>query len=317
MTESLHLLDQVRERDLDLALLSAVYSSEPFRCFLLEKIADYKDVHSVIRTRVSEVTVSGESDLLIVLDLNGVDQLAIMIENKIDAAFQPTQAERYKLRGEDGRVARHWTTFKTCLCAAGVREGEWDSHISLEEICEWASHSEDSHHAFLRAICAQAIAKRESRFRETSPEATDFWRLYLTFATELLPNLNIGRLPAMVGRESPWPRFGTNVLPDDMLLEHKPLHARVDLTFSKCSLEKLREYIPHTLPIDVKMVKAGQSAALRIAVPRIDHFQPFAEQDECVLSVLAAVERMLALGKEIAARRQNQPVAVPWPGGAP
>jgi hypothetical protein len=47
--------------------------------------------------------------------------------------------------------------------------------------------------------------------------------------------------------------------------------------------------LPATLPIDVKSAKTGQSAALRIAVPRVDHLRPFNEQEDEVLSVFAAV----------------------------
>ena len=38
-----------------------------------------------------------------------------------------------------------------------------------------------------------------------------------------------------------------------------------------------------------------------IAVPRVDHLRPFHEQQEKVLSAFAAVERLLAIGRQIAA----------------
>jgi hypothetical protein len=86
-----------------------------------------------------------------------------------------------------------------------------------------------------------------------------------------------------------------------VFLEHKPQQGRVDLTFAKSTLEALRRRLPATLPIDVKSAKTGQSAAFRIAVPRVDHLRPFNEQVDEVLSVFVAVERLLAVGRQIIA----------------
>lgn len=89
-----------------------------------------------------------------------------------------------------------------------------------------------------------------------------------------------------------------------MWLEHKPQQRRVDLTFSKVSLEALNERMSVTLPFHIKPAKAGGSAALRIAVPRINHLRPFDEQQEEVLSVFAALERLLAVGRAIISSRE-------------
>ncbi len=84
-----------------------------------------------------------------------------------------------------------------------------------------------------------------------------------------------------------------------MLLEHKPQPSRVDLTFEKRSVEWLRAATQGWLPPGVQVVRAGQSAALRLAVPRVDHLRPFAEQEEKVLEVFGAIERLHALGRSL------------------
>jgi hypothetical protein len=84
-----------------------------------------------------------------------------------------------------------------------------------------------------------------------------------------------------------------------MLLEHKPDKGRVDLTFNKYTPDALKRRVPN-LPLGVRLEIAGQSTALRIAVPLVDHLQPFSKQEDEVLSALAAVERLLALGRQIA-----------------
>ena len=164
-----------------------------------------------------------------------------------------------------------------------------------------ARHSNERYDAFLAAICEEAVAKRDARMFEKSPEATAFWQAYRLLASQLLPEIDITRLPPSIGLASPWPRFGVAVLPDNVLLEHKPQQGRVDLTFAKFTLEALMQRLPATLPFNVKSARAGQSAALRIAVPPVDHLLPFNEQDDKVLSVFVAVERLLTVGRQIVA----------------
>jgi hypothetical protein len=230
-----------------------------------------------------------------------------MIEDKINAPFQPEQANRYKQRGEQGIQDGQWNRFTTCLCAPkGYLAGatpmeEWSAYISLESISEWARQSNERYDAFVAAICEEAVAKGDARMREKSPEATAFWQAYRLLASHLLPEVDITRLSPLVSLASPWPRFGVGALPDNVFLEHKPQQGRVDLTFDKSTLEALRQRLPATLPFDVKSAKAGQSAALRIAVPRVVHLRPFNEQEDKVLSVFAAVERLLAIGRQIVA----------------
>jgi hypothetical protein len=307
LTETSRLLDHVRERDLDLVLVGALFASEPFRAFMLKSAIGWTKRHSLVRTCVSETADAGESDVLLVVDLEDADRLALMIEDKINAPFQPEQANRYKQRGEQGIQDGQWNRFTTCLCAPkGYLAGatpmeEWSAYISLESISEWARQSNERYDAFVAAICEEAVAKGDARMREKSPEATAFWQAYRLLASHLLPEVDITRLSPLVSLASPWPRFGVGALPDNVFLEHKPQQGRVDLTFDKSTLEALRQRLPATLPFDVKSAKAGQSAALRIAVPRVDHLRPFNEQEDKVLSVFAAVERLLAIGRQIVA----------------
>jgi hypothetical protein len=246
---STRLLDQVVERDVDLILLSALFVSEAFRAFVLEAVMGWTKSHHLIRARVSETGDAGETDVLLLVDLDDGDRIAVMIEDKISAIFQPAQADRYRQRGNQGLQDGQWTKFATCLCApesylvAARAAKEWDAYISLEAIRDWASRSHDRFHEFLGAICGEAIAKREARLREISAEATEFWQAYRQLARELLPDIGISRLPAAVSAASPWPRFGASTLPPDMLLEHKPQQGRVDLTLSKVPLEALREFV--------------------------------------------------------------------------
>src|SRR5262249_16866906 len=155
----------------------------------------------------------------------------------------------------------------------------WSAYISLESISEWAKKSNNHYDAYVGLICQEAVAKRDAGVLEKSPVATAFWQAYRQFASEWLPNVDITRLGLQCGVTSPWPRFGAAVLPSDIWLEHKPQHGRVDLTFSRYTPDALKPRLPN-LPLGVRLEIAGQSTALRIAVPLVDHLRPFSEQKD-------------------------------------
>ena len=306
MAEAPRLLDQVRERDLDLVLLSALFVSESFREFMIHSIIGWTGGHSFVKARVSEMADAGETDVLLVVDLDSADRLGMMIEDKIGAHFQPVQADRYRQRGKQGVRDGQWHRFATCLCApegylaVARAANEWDAYVSFESISAWAGRSDDRLLAFVGAICGQAIAKREDRLREVSPEATAFWRAYRQLAADLLPEVGVTRLASSISAASPWPRFGASSLPANMFVEHKPQQGRVDLTFDKMSLGILKLRLPAALPFDIRPMKTSGSAALRIAVPRIDHLRSFDVQQDEVLAAFAAVERLLTIGLRMA-----------------
>jgi len=72
--------DQIRERDLDLVLLAALFISEPFRAFVLKCATGWNKGHSLVQARVSETADAGETDLLLVVDLDDADRLARIMQ---------------------------------------------------------------------------------------------------------------------------------------------------------------------------------------------------------------------------------------------
>ncbi len=301
------LFDRVYERDLDILLAAHLTASEAFRALVMQHALGEAVPHTVLGCQVSASTDAGETDLLLVVRLNTGkgDRLALMLEEKIDAAFQPEQASRYRQRGEQGVLDGGWDAYCTCLVAPAayiarvLQQDEWDGYLALEEIMAWARAVSGPHELVLAQVCAQAVAKHADGTSKISPEATAFWQAYCKAAKELLPELKITRMPPVVSRASPWPRFGVVSLPIGVLLEHKPQQGRVDLTVERQSAERLRMATYDKLPLGVLVAPAGQSAALRLAVPRVDHLRPFAEQEAEVLAAFAAVETLYALGRSL------------------
>jgi hypothetical protein len=89
-------LSGVTERDMDLMLIEELASSSFFLHWFLRKVGAtgkgrFKSIGHSVRTS------SGETDIELEV-VQGADSVKILIENKVDARFQPRQAQRYKSR---------------------------------------------------------------------------------------------------------------------------------------------------------------------------------------------------------------------------
>ena len=291
----------MHERDLDVLLATHLTASETFRALLMRHALGEAPPHTVLSCQVSVSTDAGETDLLLVvrLDTENGRRIALMLEDKIGAAFQPEQADRYRQRGEQGILDGAWDAYRTCLVAPAAyiakvsKQDGWNGLLALEKVAAWARAAGGPHDAVLARVCDDAVAKQAKASSEISPEATAFWQAYREAAAKLLPELTITRLPVIVSRASPWPRFGVGALPEALLLEHKPQQGRVDLTISAQSVERLQAVTLAWLPLGVHVTRAGGSAALRLAVPRVDHLRSFAEQEGEILAAFAAVEKLV------------------------
>ena len=130
-------IDSVTEREFDLLLLILLHTSPAFRTFLVSKIVGV-DRFEFLGAWRGVYGNLGESDLLVLLRDTNSCLDALMIEDKIDASFQPNQAGRYRHRGEQGRVLEQWERFVTCVCApkAYAEPVGWDAILTYEEIAE-------------------------------------------------------------------------------------------------------------------------------------------------------------------------------------
>lgn len=91
----------VRELHIDLLFLEEFYSSEDFReWFIKNTVGIHSNVKKLLRTDHSVFELERESDLEITFEgPNG--ELLFLIENKINAQFQPNQTEDYTNRGNE------------------------------------------------------------------------------------------------------------------------------------------------------------------------------------------------------------------------
>ena len=95
----------------------------------------------------------------------------------------------------------------------------------------------------------------------------------------------------MVGRPPPWPRFASALCPKACCWRIS--HRRVEWTCPDRPVGRAATGgNPGVVTPGVHVARAGGSAALRLAVPRVDHLRPFAEQEGEVLAAFAAVESL-------------------------
>ncbi|WP_248516327.1 PD-(D/E)XK nuclease family protein [Salinarchaeum laminariae] len=111
-------IEAVGEREIDFTVAQLLSTSPQFRRWFVEQVvpdAHFGEFIGVITH--AHYAGEGESDIEFGFLTQAGDRHVVLIENKINAAKQPDQIERYYNRGEI-RVERHeWDSFSVCLLA--------------------------------------------------------------------------------------------------------------------------------------------------------------------------------------------------------
>jgi len=293
-------IDGVTEREIDLLLLLALHASPGFRAFFAAKTAGPGDFEFLGAWRGVYDNL-GECDLLMLIrDAKG-RRVAIMVEDKIDARFQPGQANRYRQRGERGRALERWDRYLTCLCtpkeyAEPIGNGDaWDAILTYEEIETSLAAQEDAFAPFVRGALRQATHKQRSGGFVAHHLASAFWAQYRRLQREEFPDLKMNALSEVQPENDPWPRFAAGMLPPRVKLEHKPWKGCVDLTFQEMKFEDLWSRLDGLLPRDFEVCRTAPSAAVRATVPPLNAIESFDPQIEAVRMAFRAADALLRL----------------------
>jgi hypothetical protein len=248
----------------------------------------------------------GETDIVLEIRTESGERLAILIEDKIDASFQPRQAERCRVRGEMGRTRGNWDRFLTCLCApkryALPHVGDWDRVLFLEDVADMLATHDEPFAAFLSSALRQAVDKHDRGGFVPNLQATAFWKRYADLYQLEFRDLRMSAPPVVCSANDPWPRFLATILPPDVKLEHKAWNCHVDLTFQRRGVGELAERFGEVLPQDLELCSVRPSAAVRAIVPRLVATQPFDSQVEAVRASFEAVRRLAAFWPRIRER---------------
>lgn len=301
--EGVNKIEAVTERDIDLLLLEELNVSNDFSSWFYSVVTKNDDIplcrgawHSI-----SDASL-GESDLVAIYE-NG---LAILIENKIDALAQPKQGKRYKARGEKGIQTGSWKSFYTCMVAPSLYlqkekdASEYNTNLSYEEISDWfKSLNHNDQRAKYKSYLIQEAIEQNRRGYTINPDkrVTDFWSKYWELTIQQYPELEMKK-PGIKPANSDWPHFRPSTLKKGLSIVHKLERGDIDLQIAGAS-EKL-EYLQNLLSdIEVEVVKAGKSAAVRFKVDSIDRFSSFESQKNIVIEGLDAARKLIEIGNKI------------------
>ena len=286
--------EKVYERDIDLLVMRLLSGHKSVLDYFCEKIQ--KKGFSLKEIAHSVFDIDGESDIVLKLECSEKIHL-LMIENKINAAAQPEQYNRYKIRGEKQVEAGYIDSYSICLIApseyisGNQKAQEYAFAVTYEELLSLDAVKHDS---FATALLNKSIEKQKSTC-EINLAVSEFWQNYHIYQKEFYPLLNLNYSSTQKGPAATWPSFKTGI-PGTRII-HKSELGYVDLEFSgKADIQsELAQKIKPFKDEDMRWHPTGGSASLGIEVSKMDFKMSFADYKEQMLTVLDAVSRLQKL----------------------
>ncbi len=294
----------VSERDIDLLLLEEFQSSISFQeWFLSQTLGNDASLGQCVSAVRSVTQSTGESDLEVGFSTPDGRRTRILIENKINAGMQPSQAERYRLRG-DGYILRHeCSAYHTILVAPERYFGEsagtkgFDHRLTYEELRRWFETAESlgERRNYKILLLSSAIDKGTLGYQpEEDLPTTTFWREYWLLARQRAPELEM-KEPGSKPSGSTFVLFRPPSLPRNVDICHKLTHGFVDLQLRGMGqrLNEVHALMGSYFLPEMRIAPAEKSAALRLAVPVLDTNAALETQQDAVLAGLDAAKQLL------------------------
>lgn len=277
MVPTIHIPDVI-ERDIDLLLLEEFVASSDFCSWFMSQIGPYEDI-ALLEAHRSVKTLNGESDLELVL-AQSQRLVRVLIENKVDAAFQPNQPQRYSERAKNHLLSGEYSEIVTVVLAPEVYFGDeasyfgFDAAITYENILSWFELADigSSRKAYKVELLRGAIDRGRQGWKLIpDPIVTEFWQSYRSLADQIAPELAMPIPKKEIPARSSFIRFRPAALPSTVSLLHKFAHGYVDLQFTGMGSKLLQledRYRAYMLP-SMRIEKAAESAVIRILVDPI------------------------------------------------
>ncbi len=278
MATTIHVPD-VCERDIDLLLLEEFVATPQFRSWFLSRVGIDAAI-DLADARRSVKTENGESDLEIVLH-GPKGAIKIVIENKVDATFQPNQPQRYMERAIEYKNSGKYQDVVTVIMAPAIYFGEpeesyeFDAKVTYEDVVHWFSCPErkTARTAYKLTLLHAAIDRGRSGW-QLIPHANvgRFWRSYWQLSERIARQLSMPVPKSEIPAGSHFIGFRPPALPGNVKLKHKVAYGHVDLEFSNMGsrLVELERLYGAVLPQGARIEKAAKSAVVRIRVDPVD-----------------------------------------------
>jgi hypothetical protein len=232
--------------------------------------------------RITNVTHSlnddhGEADLVVELTIDEGCRCALLIENKINAAFQPLQAQRYRDRGDTGIATGRWKSYRTVLVAPAryVRTDHgFDATVTLEQISDWICITEPLRRAFKIERLNRAIEKKNAAGVQLVDDTMTSFRAWYGSRLDAYGAGFVGPAPRPAYRDDNWLEWTSARLPDWCRFRHRTRTGILDLSFLGIAEVSLRA-LEVQLPVMMRLTAIGKEQRATIAVP-IDPITDFA-----------------------------------------
>ena len=295
----------IAERDVDLVVLEELTVSEEFAEFFTSRAFE-KAIWKTTLDAVHSHSMSdlGETDLVYIFESVDGRQLALLVENKIDAPPQPEQAVRYRKRGKLGQEKEYWDDFRTVLIAprrylgSSKNSGTYDIELAYEEILSYfvSRRSREPRFGYKARVIQEAIDQNRRGYQPTfSKEMTAFVEAYAQEALQSAPELNVEpakKRPA----GSTWIQFRPKGLPEGITVFHQMTRGAVKMFWAGQAADEAvwRQQWDSRKPEGAFLELTGKSMAMSLEVPVIDPLaKPFDVQVAAVREALDAAKRLL------------------------
>ncbi|HEV7411616.1 MAG TPA: hypothetical protein VGO01_24295 [Bradyrhizobium sp.] len=296
---------RIYERDVDIVLAEEFYANPNFAAWVLNYTRSFADASAeVAEVHVSLSDNSGESDLTVIYQRADGSRFALLIEDKIDAGFQPDQLGRYRKRGNAGVAEARWKSFEVLLFAPGayiqrtVVAEQFDAAISYEDIANCIRDLLPGPRGKYRAeFLTDAAPRGASAYVKIKDEMTDdFWLAAFNLACREFPKLEAKRPD--YARNTNWIIFRPQGFPARISIDLKGGRGYADLTFQGIIWDVLESTARSLIAPDMLIRPTGKSSAIALKI------EPFAVADGLdvietkIRSGFEACERLVLLYRQ-------------------
>lgn len=274
----------IRERDTDMLLLEELKCNRSFSDWFLKKTLNRKMRYKFVEAWHS-ITHSGlgESDIVFKIRSNK-ETVLFLIENKLDTAFMPDQAKRYRKRGDDKLSSGECTSYYTVLFAPASyihRNDDFDFYLEYEEVRDWfmSDNGMGDRGKFKADILKIAIERlRRGYTAIINKDTTKFKWDYYIYIERNYPFLKMKRPKEQMPKRTGFMRFqpdGLGLRKNEYLIHKKRGDVDLQLSETKKGIKiKYRKLLLKGMEI----VKTGKSYSIRLKTTPIDIEGDFEEQ---------------------------------------
>jgi hypothetical protein len=265
------LLPRLYERDIDVLLQEELIFNEVV-CQLFAEALALSEPLQVHHCRLSVVDQTGETDLYAMFSLGDGKEGIILIENKIDASFQPRQPERYR---ERAKALSGDIDLIFCVLIAPQKyiqsidravASHFDALVTYEDLATAIASNQTPRLKHRAALLVRAVEQSKSSYILTPAlDVSNLWMRVYDIASKDFPALRM-RKPSDKGSGSMWIPFKA-ALPPRITIDWKITRGIVDLTFwggSKFAPNQNLELA--TLTGAEGPLRVGESTVIRLAL---------------------------------------------------